>query len=99
MALDQFLEEIRQRAIRELGLPIASGEATSFKKIDIALPDLITWSTPDNLQTRERLGSEIIKELIEIVRMHSITALRSPGIKFEMQRMISQYVLVASIWY
>jgi hypothetical protein len=98
-ALSRFLEEVRQRAIKELGLPIAPGDATSFRKIDITLPDLITWSTPDNSQTRERLATEIIKELIEIVTVHSITTLRPPGIRFEVQRMISQYVLVASIWY
>jgi hypothetical protein len=98
-ARDQFLEEVRQRAIKTIGLPVGSDQAEVFEKRDIILPDSVTWSTPDNSQTRERLASEIISEVQDLVQLHSITKLRAPGLKFEVQRIGVQYVLVPSVWH
>ena len=98
-ARDQYLEEVRQRAIKTIGLPVGSDQAEVFEKKNIILPDSVTWSTPDNSQTRERLASEIISEVQNLVQLYSITNLRTPGLKFEVQRIGVQYVLVASVWH
>jgi hypothetical protein len=98
-ARGQYLEKVRQRAIKTIALPLGSDQAEVFEKRDIILPDSVTWSTPDNVQTRERLASEIISQVQDLVQSHSITKLRTPGLKFEVQRIGVQYVLVASVWH
>jgi hypothetical protein len=100
LACGQYLEQVRLKAIRAIGLPVSSVSGKSERNVRITLPDTLTWSTPDNVQTREALADEVIKILRVTVESNSIAELRSPGIQLDVApRQGLKYDLFATIYY
>ena len=98
---NEYLAEVRRRAIEAIGLPILKTPGTSFEKVVILLPDRELRGTPDNQQTRDFLSDRIIKELKEQVRAKSIIQLASEAVRIELGRWSPkvEYQCVATVWY
>jgi hypothetical protein len=100
-ARNQFLAQVRQKAIQAIGLEISEAPGTHFERVVIPLPDLDLRGTPDTEQTRDLLASRIIGGLKEQVNEKSITRLSSEAVRIEVGRWSPsvQYQLVATVWY
>jgi hypothetical protein len=95
-----YFKYIRQKTLRTIGLRISPEIARSSVSTRITLPDLQTWATADNIQTRESLGNEIVRTFRELAHQNAISVLRSPGVSLEvLPRLSLQYDLKATVYY
>ncbi len=100
VARSQYLDYVKQKALKTFDLPIDSDPVEKYVTKRIILPDLQLWSTPDTAQTREALANEIIRTLKEQLESNAITRLCSPGVELVVPpRRGKQYVMFASICY